>query len=93
MIDLKIKWQHCWYIFQWGENGKKGKIKHAGVHRGFPGDRVCPYRMTTQLCRYLFLIWKDACGRLLHDTPYNFFYFFKEGFMNYFKISLFGGSL
>ena len=38
MIDLKIKWQHCWYIFQWGENGKKGKIKHAGIHRGFPGD-------------------------------------------------------
>jgi len=33
MIDLK---------FQWGENGKKGKIKHAGVHRGVPGDRVCP---------------------------------------------------
>jgi len=42
MIDLKIKWQHCWYIFQWGENEKKGKSQHAGVHRGVPGDRVCP---------------------------------------------------
>ena len=90
MIDLKIKWQHCWYIFQCG---KMGKIKRAGVHRRFTGDRVCPYRMTTQLCRYLFLIWKDLCGRLLHDTPYNFLNFLKEGRKNYLKISLFGGSL
>ena len=73
MIYLTINWQHCWYIFQWGKNGEKGKIKRAGVHRRFLGDRVYPYRMTTQLGRYLFLIWKDVCGRLLHDTPYKIF--------------------
>ena len=38
-------------------------------------------------------IWKDVRGRLLHDTPYNFFNFSKEGCKNYLKISLFGGSL
>jgi len=53
------------------------------------------YRMTTQLGRYLFLIWKDVCGRLLHDTPYKFFIliFFQEGCKNYLKISLSGESL
>ena len=61
-----------------GKNGEKGKIKRAGVHRRFLGDRVCPYRMTTQLGKYLFLIWKDVCGRLLHDTPYNFLMFSKK---------------
>ena len=56
--------------------GGKGKINCAGVHKGFPGDRVCPYRMTTQLCRYLFLIWKYVFVRLFHlqSTPLTIFF-------------------
>ena len=53
--------------------GEKGKINCAGVHKGFPGDGVCPYRMTTQLCRYLLEVRICAFVSLTIDTPYNFF--------------------
>ena len=35
MIDLKIKWQHCWYIFQWGEMGKREKVSMQAFIGGF----------------------------------------------------------